>query len=271
MSYKVKEITVGATIATAQYSNLQPTITIEVGDSLEEAKAVALEYITGLSKQYSEPGRELSSKVTGKFVRKQAFVGGEIDYDEVNHTYMWNGEVYASASQIAKGEQKPFDSVMLSGKVAEKTGSDPTEIAKLWSLSGQVSRDFGTTVHLALELYGKYQGLAKTLDKEYHTPNHLVLKDIVESFYVGRENEKAEYEVLVVDHKNKRAGTIDRLQIVGDKTCIIEDYKIAYKEDKPYWKKQLQVYEGIMVANGWTVQGKVIHQFDGMWKDHAVL
>ncbi len=207
----------------------------------------------------------------GNFVRKVDFFGQEIDYDEENHVYMWEGRVYDSASQIAKGEQKPFDSVMMSGKVAAKFDVDPADISKLWSLSGQVSRDFGTTVHLALELYGKYQVLAKTLDKEYHTPNHLVLKDIVESFYRGRENEKAEYEVLVVDHKSKRAGTIDRLQIVGDKTCIIEDYKISYKEDKPYWKKQLQVYEGLMVANGWKVQGKVIHQFDGKWKDHETL
>lgn len=207
----------------------------------------------------------------GSFVRLTDFFGNEIDYNEEQHIYSWGGVQYQSASQIAKGEQKPFDSVMLSGKVAAKTGSDPAEIAKLWSLSGQVSRDFGTTVHLALELYGKYEGLAKTLEKEYHTPNHQVLKNIVESFYAGREDEKAEYEVLVVDHEHKLAGTIDRLQIVGDKTCIIEDYKIAYKEDKPYWKKQLETYESIMVANGWTVQGKVIHQFDGKWKDHAIL
>jgi hypothetical protein len=196
--------------------------------------------------------------------------GNQIDYDDENHVYMWEGVQYLSASTIAKGEQTPFDSVLMSGKVAEKYGADPTQIAKLWELSGKVSRDFGTTIHLALELYGKYQNLAKSVEKEYHTPNHTALKSIVEDFYKGRENEKAMYEVLVVDHKAKRAGTIDRLQIVAPKTCIIEDYKIAYKEDIPYWSKQLEVYEGIMVANGWIVKGKVIHQYDGGWKDVAV-
>ena len=259
------KFTITAVIPTVQYGNIQPSIEVEA-ETFEEAQAYAMPKIEALWAQYAE--KPLNKK-GGEYVRLVDYFGNEIDYDAANHQYAWQGVPYMSASTIAKGEQKPFDSALMSGKVAEKTGSDPAEIAKLWSLSGQVSRDFGTTVHLALELYGKYQGLAKTLDKEYHTPNHTVLKDIVESFYKGRENEKAEYEVLVVDHAAKRAGTIDRLQIVGDKTVIIEDYKIAYKTDEAYWKKQLGVYEGIMVANGWTVLEKRVYQYDGKWATHT--
>jgi hypothetical protein len=203
---------------------------------------------------------------TGTTERLTDLFGNQIDYDEVNHIYSWKGEVYESGSQYASKNKKPFDSTMMSNMVAKKTGADPKEIAELWKLGGQVSRDFGTVVHLALEIYGKHRALSESLEKEYHIPNHPVLKDIVESFYKGREDEKAEYEVLVVDHKAKRAGTIDRLQIVAPKTVIIEDFKITHKEDKQYWKDQLGFYQTIIEANGWTVTGREIHQFNGIWK-----
>jgi hypothetical protein len=204
---------------------------------------------------------------SGTTVRRKAFMGGEIDWDEVNHTYSWNGEKYLSGSEYAKSKQKPFDAVLLSGKVAEKTGADPTQIAELWKLGGQVSRDFGTNVHLALELYGKYESLCDSLEKEYHLPNHPVLKDIVQSFYKHHSAPRAEYEVLVVDHQAKRAGTIDRLLIAGENDYTIEDFKITHKEDLPYWKDQLSFYEGIIKANGGNVIGKTIHQYNGAWKE----
>lgn len=206
----------------------------------------------------------------GTTKRLKDFFGNEIDYDEVNHVYSWNGEKYLSGSEYAKSRQKPFDAVLMSGKVAGKTGADPTEIAKLWERSGKISRDFGSTVHEALEVYGKFKSLADGLGKEYATPNHPVLKNIVESFYASHAAEKAEYEVLVVDHSSKRAGTIDRLIITAPKTCIIEDYKIAHKEDLLYWTDQLGFYQTIMEANGWTVQGRRIHQYNGEWKVVAV-
>lgn len=219
-----------------------------------------------IERLYNEYAESPIAFKRGTTKRLPAFVGGEIDYDEVNHIYSWNGEKYLSGSEYASKRKKPFDSVLMSGIAAKKTNSDPLEIAKLWELGGRVSREFGTNVHQALEVYGKYQSLCKTLEKEYHIPNHPILKTIIESFYVGRENEKAEYEVLVVDHEAKRAGCIDRLLITAPTTCIIQDFKITHKEDKEYWKDQLGFYEGILKAAGWSVLGKEIHQFNIGWK-----
>lgn len=222
-----------------------------------------------LQNQYSE--KPVNFKA-GKIVRKKDFFGNEIDWDEATHTYSWNGEKYLSGSEYAKSKQKPFDPVMMSGKVADKFGVDPKEIAQLWERGGKVSRDFGTTVHEALEVYGKFKALSDSVEKEYATPNHPILRDIVQGFYEGRENEKAMYEVLVVDHKNKRAGTIDRLLLldIAPKQCVIQDFKITHKEDKAYWTDQLEFYAGIMKANGWTVAGKEIHAYNGGWKRYTV-
>lgn len=206
---------------------------------------------------------EYEKQPKGKLLKD--FFGNEIYYDEVNHIYSWNGEVYESGSQYAKKNKKPFDAQMISNVVAKKYNVEAKDVANLWELSGKVSRDFGTNVHQALEIYGKYKSLSKSVEKEYHIPNHPVLKSIIESFFAGRDKETAEYEVLVVDHKNKRAGTIDRLLITAPKTVIIQDFKITHKEDKEYWQDQLGFYKTIVEANGWTVAGKEIYHYTDKW------
>lgn len=223
-----------------------------------------------IERLYNEYAEKPIAFKQGTTKRVKAFVGGEIDYDESTHTYSWNGEKYLSGSEHAKKNQKLFDSAMQSGKMAEKHGVKASDIADLWKMNGELSMAFGTVVHKALEMYGKYRELAIGMEKEYHISSHPLLKVAVESFYAGRENEKAEYEVLVVDHKTKRAGTIDRLLITGDKTCIVQDYKITTKDDKQYWTDQLGFYAGILEANGWTVKGKEIHKYSGKWEAIAV-
>lgn len=261
------KIKLSAVIPTVQYGNIQPEFEI---DETDIATGKGFDYVEAkIQEIWNKYGERPLVTKGGTTKRLEAFVGGAIDYDEVNHVYSWNGEVYESGSQFAKKRQKPFDSVMMSGKVAKATGSDPLEIAKLWERGGKVSREFGTTVHEALEIYGKFKSLCDTLGKEYHLPNHPILKSIVEGFYEGREDEEAKYEVLVVDHEAKRAGTIDRL-VLGNQTCIIQDFKITNKDDLEYWKDQLGFYEGILEAGGWKVSGKEIHKYNGSWKEIKV-
>lgn len=202
----------------------------------------------------------------GTTKRVKAFVGGEIDYDEVNHVYSWNGEKYLSGSEFAKKGQKPFDTTAISSKMATTHKVKAQDIADVWKMNSELSRDFGTVIHKALEMYGKYRALAEGMEKEYHISSHPLLKVAVESFYAGREKEIAEYEVLVVDHKTKRAGTIDRLLITAPNTCEIQDYKITTKDDKQYWTDQLGFYKGILEANGWTVTAKTIFKYNGKWE-----
>lgn len=262
MKYKIT-----AVIPTVQYGNLQPSIEVEA-DTFEEAHSQAMPHIQRVWDMYGE--KPLVSK-SGARVKLQAFVGGEIFYDDLNHTYTNEaGEVYLSGSQYAKQFEKPFDGTMISGKMAAKYGVEASDIVKMWELKAKTSREFGTAIHSALELYGRYNGLATQLEKDTHVHDHPVIKKAVESFYEGRATETAELEVLVVDHASKRAGRIDRLLIVdrNAKVCRVQDFKTNATIEKslPIYEKQLSFYGDILKANGWTVQGRDIFHWNGQWK-----
>jgi hypothetical protein len=260
--------TLTSVIPVMQYGNIQPSIEVEA-ETFEEAQAIAEPKMAALWNKYN-PG-VLSDTSSRK--KLQAFVGGEIYYDEVAHVYTNEaGEVYESGSQYAKKFEKPFDGAAIASKMATKYGVEAKDISEMWELKARTSREFGTALHSALELYGRYDGLAKALERETHLHDHPVIKKAVQGFYDGRENEKAEYEVLVVDHDRKQAGRIDRLLIDKSNpyTCRVQDFKtnalITDDKLKVYWK-QLGFYGGILVANGWTVLGLDIFTWDGTWKE----
>lgn len=234
---------------------------VEVEGSLEERAEIERLY-----NHYAETPIVFKS---GEIKRLKAFVGGFIDYDEVAHSYTWNGEVYLSGSAYANSFKKPFDSVAISQAMAKKSGVSAEDIVKMWGLKSEASRDFGNAIHKALQLYEQYKGLAEDLEKTYHLHDHPIIKNAVESF-MDSHKERALSEVLVVDHKAKRAGQIDRLVILGDKHCRVEDYKTnadVTKELEFYWK-QLEFYGDILKADGWKVEPPVIHHFDGEWHQY---
>ena len=250
-------------IPVVQYGNIQPSIEVEA-DTFEEAQALIEPQMLALWNKYN-PGVMNS----GQRQLVKAFVGGEVYYDEASHTYTDEaGQVYLSSSVYAKQFEKPFDTVAISDKMATKWGADASEIRKMWELKAEISRGLGTMIHSALELYGRYNGLAKQLEKTTHLHDHPVVKKAVESFYLLHK-EKAEYEALVVDHQNKRASRIDRLVILGDKHARVEDYKtnaeMTPEKLKAYWK-QLDFSGEILAVHGWKVDPPVIHHWNGDWK-----
>lgn len=255
-----------AVIPTVQYGNIQPSIEVEA-DTFEEANAQAMPHIEELWEQYAD--KPLNKKVSN-LVKHTAFVGGEIyvSSNPLEHGYYWNGEKYLSGSEYANKFAKPFDSQAISSKMAEKWGVEASDIQAMWQLKNDVSKGFGTAMHAALELYGRFNGLAKSIEKNTHLHDHPTIKKAVESFYEGRENEKAKYEPLIVDHNAKRAGQVDRLLITGVNSCRIQDFKFnaTMPEEKlaMYWE-QLKFYAGIMMANGWIVDGLDIFHNDGTW------
>lgn len=204
--------------------------------------------------------------VGGNTKRIKAFVGGEIDYDEDLHVYTWDGETYLSGSQYAESFKKPFDGQTISDKMAAKIGAKGEDILKMWALKGEASRDFGNAVHKALQLHETYKSLSDKLQKEYHIHDNFVLKDVVESFYKAHKNEKAESEIVVVDHATKRAGTIDRLVVTGDKKGFVADFKTGEVEKNlEVYSKQLQFYTEILEAAGWEMGSPVIYGWNGEW------
>lgn len=268
---KVTNVTIGAVIPTAQYSNINPIITVEVDDDIEEAKALAMSHIVGISQQYAEEGKALQGGTVSSNAKKvECLVGGSILYDPVAHVYTNDkGEVYLSGSAYAKQFDKPFEINAIAKKMSDKSGVPAQDIIDIWKLKGQASASFGTSIHEAMEMYGKYAEACKKLGKEYHISSIPVVSEIVANFFKGRESEKAIYEPMIVDHDRKWAGQIDRLVVTGDKKCIIGDYK-TNSDMTPAkietYTHQLSFYASIMESGGWTVDGLELYHLDGVWK-----
>lgn len=266
------KIKLGAVIPTVQYGNLQPEFEAEVEDKL------ALETFSELEKRiqqiwdkYGE--KPLKPNTNRKLI--EAFVGGPIYYDEATHTYTNEvGEVYLSSSVHAKTFDKPFDIERISQALAKKTGEDVEEIRAMWQLKSEMSRGFGTAIHAALELHGRFQSLCERMGNTTSMSEHPVVKKAVEAFFKGREGEKAEYEPVVVDHSTKRAGRIDRLLIVDQKKkiCRVQDYKTdaVLKPEKlnTYWE-QVTFTGGILTTHGWKVLGYDIFHWNGTWNIYS--
>lgn len=212
-----------------------------------------------------------------KGVLLEAFVGGSIWYNDATHSYYNDaGEKYLSGSEYAKQFDKPFNAEMIAGVMAKKVdGVTAQQIQDVWELNAKVSRDFGTALHGAMELYEAHRDVCELLDKQYHIHSHPVIKNAVESFYVRHKDETAKQEVLVVSQHRKWAGRIDRLLIVDEKKkiCRVQDYKTNADIEKhlPIYWKQLNFYGQILADAGWTVDGLDIFHYNGTWKEYEVV
>lgn len=241
-----------ATIPVQAYGNLIPEFETDVPDTKVPQTIEHLEEkIQALWDKYGE--KPLIS--TSSFERLTDMFGNQIDYDSSKHEYWWEGVRYLSGSEYAKQFETPFDKKTMSQRVAKRDNRLGEDVLEEWELNGKVSRGFGTALHGALELFGKYG--------KVHA--HPVLKNAVESFF-ALHKEKAEYEVLVVDHKNKRAGRIDRLTV--DR---VQDFKTNGDISKslPVYWRQLEFYAGLFEANGYHVKGLDIFAFNGEWKTYS--
>lgn len=198
-----------------------------------------------------------------------AFVGGSINYDEASHTYSWNGERYLSGSEYAKSFEKPFDLQGISEAMGKKFALDPAEIRAMWKLKADISTGIGTALHAALELYGKYHEMAEVMGKS-GLHDSLMVNQAVKSFFRDREDQKAVYEAVIVDHDTKRAGRVDRIMITGDKECVVEDFKTGdVGKRMDIYCKQLDFYAQIMESHGWKVRACWVRHWDGkVWKDY---
>lgn len=289
---KVK-YTLTAVVPVAQYANLQPAIEVEA-DSIEEAEKQVLPYIEDFFNKYSEKakiGSEKRALSKGRVLLKDLF-GNEIFYDDATHEYTNSlGEVYLSGSRYAS--EDPFDGEYWAQEFVNKYGlkeEDKQKILAMWEVNGNASSSFGTALHAAIELYGTYKDLADIIDIDKKTNERKkldakteknsslsklpYLQEVVKKFFnEERSPEKAQYEVLVVDHKNKRAGRIDRLLTLPDGRFEIRDMKTNHKILKPErttYAKQLSFYGDIIIANGHQLGDNPLmlhHWIDNEWKD----
>lgn len=285
--------TLTAVVPVAQYANLQPSIEVEA-ETIEEAQEMVLPYIEEFFNKYSEKakiGKAKNALKPGRVLLTDLF-GNQIFYDEVTHEYTNSlGEIYLSGSVYANEDD--FDGDYWAGEFVEKYGlkeEDKQRILSMWDVNGSASNSFGTSLHAAIELYGTYRDLADIIDIDLKTGKRKkldakneknsslsklpYLQEVVKKFFVGdRLTENAQYEVLVVDHKNKRAGRIDRLVTLPDGSYEIRDMKTnnkILKKERDTYSRQLSFYGDLILANGKKLGANpvLIHHWNkNEWED----
>lgn len=284
-------VTISATIPTGSFANLSPSIEVEA-ESFEEAERLVMPHIEALSAKYGEEGKTLVAR--GTTVQRKKLVspidGGYAFFDEASHTYTdSNGKQYVSGSKFCDEYAYEFPKDMVLDKMAKAYKVDKNQLAEMWELKGLASSSFGTGLHAALEMWGKYEVLGEAVSKDLLNKalhDQPILKKAVESFYAGRGGEEAMYEVFVVDMDSLRCGQIDRLLIVDKdkKICRVQDFKTnadlmkigsPKKLKAPFndidnnklgkYQLQLSFYASILQKSGWTVEGLDIFNYTDKW------
>jgi hypothetical protein len=295
MSEKIK-VSLTAVIPVYQYANLQPTVEVEA-DTFEEARDKAMAQIKTVWDSVSEGGKSLDVKGVqtsqAKLVTKTCdFTGSKVLMDEEAHKYFdGNGNPYQSGSSFAHRFKTKFEAGPISGKMAGKYGVSQQDILDMWSKNAEASTSLGTAIHAGLELYGKYLELSQTIKGTNESALHKnpIVREAVEKFFKGRENEKALYESFAANVDKRMCGFIDRLLFVDvDNNVVrIQDYKtnpdIRKKETilapfkgvvesstlGAYWL-QLSFYAYILEKAGYTVQGLDIFNYvNGEWVTYS--
>jgi hypothetical protein len=283
-----------------QYGNIQPEYEVEA-PTFEEAEKVALPYIENLWARYCQQGSELRPRtVTTQnplVEMTSSMTPGKALFDEVTHTYYNDkNEKLLSGSKFAHKYQHEFKKAEILVAMEKKFDIPSADIAKMWELKSKVSMDFGNSLHGALEMYGKYMHIGKTLgagkkpivNTALH--DHPIIQKVVEEFYKGRENDDAIYEEFVVDEKRNLCGQLDRVLIVNrdKKICRVQDFKTNANVEKKgfnhklkapfdnlpdtplggYWL-QLSFYSDILKKAGWKVEAMDVFAYNGKWTTYT--
>ena len=182
-----------------------------------------------------------------------------ITFDEQSHTYYVDGKPREGVSHFIERHKVPFPKEFIAEKTAQRDGITAEEVLKDWDLQGKMSRELGSACHTAIEYWVE-------TGKE---PKNDFLKMIARKYASIHDRTKVKREVVV--YNDTLAGTIDEMEIIGEKRCILRDTKTngdLYKKGKkmlpPYdfltdspisvYELQLNLYRELLEYHGWTVE-----------------
>jgi len=192
-------------------------------------------------------------------------------FNEERHTYERNGIVYTSVSEFIRKFKPKFEKEAIANAVAKKSGKTPQEITDKWELNAQISTNYGTSVHKGIEYWIRFGEISKL--------PHIKLS--TEKFAEKFKGKKLESEIVVFDDELKLAGTIDQLELLGNKAVNIIDVKTNYEIDKEKrgymlspiqnipntklnsYRLQLSMYKYLMERNGFTVNSIQLEHWEG--------
>lgn len=221
--------------------------------------------------------------VTVAFGKVRTFTGEEILYDDISHTYKTlDNKLMLSGSYYAHNFVKDFPKEHVLKALEAKWGVSAGILDDIWSMSGDISTSFGTSIHKGLELAHKYwqhgESISKQkgLDYNYCLPKHPVVKSIVQCF-VDEFGTNALPEVFLSDTERLMCGQVDRLEIIDQEAmiCRVQDYKTTLDKDSKgevtatlsaekirEYQHQMSFYSHILMKFGWTVEGIDLFVYD---------
>ena len=127
--------------------------------------------------------------------------GVEIEFYPDTHTYIYKGKQLKSVTRFVSDMYAPFDAQLVAGRCERSYGMKAADIIAMWKTNGELSANFGSAVHAAIENYEKYG--------ERALPKMPVLREIVKSFPFVKT--KVHAEVLITSVKRGMCGLCDRL------------------------------------------------------------
>ena len=186
-----------------------------------------------------------------------------INFDEVSHTYTYNGQVFKSVTSIVEECFEQFDADYWSKKKAPSMGMTPEEVKAMWAKKGEESRNLGTQLHEKIERH--YMGLPNASDMTYK---------LFEKFTEKYKLMPYRTEWAIYDEESKIAGTLDFMNFQNGVFTIF-DWKrsnkiivcgapekcnkwnkrafspISHVHDTTYWHYalQLSIYRYILEKN----------------------
>lgn len=132
-----------------------------------------------------------------------------IYFDEISHTYTVNGKELTSVTKWVEQFVPEFNANIVSAVMSRKSEMTPEEIRAKWDLKGRIARSQGDWVHDSIQYYLKY-------DPEF-------TNEPVEAFKKHQTDNQYYSETIVYDEEF--AGTIDLIEVLGDKKVKIHDFK----------------------------------------------
>jgi len=188
-----------------------------------------------------------------------------------NHTYRHDNHQFGrSVTEVADSYMPPFPREAIANATAKRDKIEPKDVTDKWDLNAEISRDYGNSVHKAIEYYLTY-GLAPT----QLTP---VVIDFVRKW---SPKGSISSEVAVYSKELDLCGTMDMFEDLGDKKCIIHDIKTNAELEKkttkmmsaPFddlkatkinnYRLQLSIYKHLLELLGWEVVGMYLWHWNG--------
>jgi len=214
------------------------------------------------------------------FVEVESLTGEKVLWSEYLHVCTdLKGNELMGGSTYASLNEKDFDSERIAKAWAKKNDLETEAVLDYWNDLSQISMDYGTAVHKAMELYCKHH---KIMGHEESLPRVPHLREAVKSYLKVSDFKNCVAEPLITDTEMGMSGWIDTLRYTSPKTVIIEDFKTnTFKDDKSYYakwpgklqgyKRQMDFYGTILENWGYKVENTIVwHWHEGKWNKHEL-